>query len=84
MNDLVSAKRAGLPESLSAHFTNERPGPGVHRHVSGQIIMRVKNLWTMMTIIFLEKDIGNFRMRKCNKKKYSLKSCSIDFNLAAG
>lgn len=44
VDDLVSAQRAGLPESFPAHFTHEGPGPGVHRHVSGQIVMRVKNL----------------------------------------
>lgn len=46
VDDLVSAQRAGLPKSFPAHFTHEGPGPGVHRHVSGQVVMRIKNLST--------------------------------------
>lgn len=44
VDDLVSAQRAGLPEPFAAHFTHEGPGPCVHRHVPGQVVMRVKNL----------------------------------------
>lgn len=46
VDDLVSAQRAGLPESFTAHLTYEGPGPRVHRHVSGKIVMRIKNLQT--------------------------------------
>lgn len=46
VDDLVSAQRAGLPESFTAHLTYEGPGPRVHRHVSGKIVMRIKNLST--------------------------------------
>lgn len=45
VDDFVSAQRAGLPKSFPTDFTHEGPGPGVHRHVPGQIVMRVKNLW---------------------------------------
>ena len=44
----MSAQRAGLTETFPAHFTHEGPGPGVHRHVSGQIVMGVKNLPEIM------------------------------------
>ena len=45
----MPAQRAGLAESLAAHFAHEGPGPGVHRHVSGQVVVRVKNLRTTQT-----------------------------------
>lgn len=46
VDDLVPAQRAGLTESFPAHFTHEGPSSGVHRHVSGQVVMRVKYLRT--------------------------------------
>lgn len=44
VDDFVSAESAGLAEAFPAHFTHEGSGPGVHRHVSGQVVVRVKNL----------------------------------------
>lgn len=44
VDDLMPAERAGLSEALAAHFAHKGPGPGVHRHVSGQIIMCIKYL----------------------------------------
>lgn len=59
VDDFVSAQRAGLPESFAAHFTHEGPGPGVHRHVSGQIVMCVKNLRrTKTTAETVERLLG--------------------------
>lgn len=45
----MSAQSAGLSEAFTAHFTHEGPGSGVHRHVSGQVVMRVKNLRSRQT-----------------------------------
>lgn len=47
VDDLVSAQSAGLSESFAAYFANEGSRPGVDRHVSGQVVMSVKNLWTI-------------------------------------
>lgn len=44
VDDFVPAQCAGLSEAFPAHFADEGPRAGVHRHVSGQIIMGVKNL----------------------------------------
>lgn len=44
VDDLVSTQRAGLTKAFPAHFTHEGPRSGVNRHVSGQVVMRVKNL----------------------------------------
>ena len=40
----MSTQRARLPEALPAHFTHEGPRAGVHGHVAGQIVVRVKHL----------------------------------------
>ena len=40
----MPAESAGLAEAFSAHLAHEGPGPGVHRHVPGQVVVRVKNL----------------------------------------
>lgn len=59
VDNLVPAKCAGLPEAFAAHFAHKGPGAGVHRHVSGQIIMSVKNLQEKYTIqtCFLRNDV---------------------------
>lgn len=44
VDDLVPAQRARLPKPFPAHLADEGPGPGVHRHVSGQVVMCVKDL----------------------------------------
>lgn len=44
VDDFVSAERAGLAEAFPAHFAHEGPGPGVYRHVPGQVVVRVENL----------------------------------------
>lgn len=44
VDDFMSAERAGLAEAFPAHLTYEGPGPGVHRHVPGQVVVRIKNL----------------------------------------
>lgn len=63
VDNFVSAQRAGLPESFAAHFAHKGPSPGVHRHVSGQIVVRVKNLRRntdndMLVLLFLTNDIA--------------------------
>lgn len=44
VDDFVSAQRACLPETFPAHFADEGARAGVHGHVSGQVVVRVKNL----------------------------------------
>lgn len=44
VDDFVSAERAGLAEAFPTHLTHEGPGPGVHRHVPCQVVVRIKNL----------------------------------------
>lgn len=57
VDDLVSAQRARLPEAFPAHFAHERPRAGVHGHVAGQVVVRVKHLQekqtTTMAIIII-------------------------------
>lgn len=46
VDDFVSAQRARLAEAFPTHFTHERSGARVHRHVAGEVIVRVKHLRT--------------------------------------
>ena len=43
----MSAQCRGLSESLSTHFTDERPGAGMHGHVAGQVVVGVEDLATL-------------------------------------
>lgn len=42
--NFMSTQCAGLAEAFPAHFANERSGPGVHRHVAGEVVVRIKHL----------------------------------------
>ena len=43
VNNFVTAQSRCLPESLTAHFADERPGSCMHWHVSRQIVMGVEH-----------------------------------------
>lgn len=44
VDDLVAAEGAGLAESFAADLADEGPGARVHRHVAGQVVVRVEDL----------------------------------------
>lgn len=44
VDDFVPAQGAGLAEALPADLADERPGPRVHRHVAGEVVVRVEHL----------------------------------------
>ena len=53
VDDLVAAECAGLTESLSADFTDERPCSSVHRHVPSEVVVGIEHLTTVLTGVYL-------------------------------
>ena len=47
MNYLVSAQRGRLPEPFPTDLADKGPGPSVHWHVAGQVVVGVENLATV-------------------------------------
>lgn len=49
VDDLVPAQGRGLSESFSANLADKWPGPGVNRHVSGEVVVGVEHLAALRT-----------------------------------
>ena len=66
VDDLMSAQGASLPEPLAANLADERPGPGVHGHVSRQVVVSVEHFPAVQTSkSFLLSVLGTFGPLLC-------------------
>ena len=60
MDDFMSAQSGCLSETFAAYFAYKWSRSGMHRHVPGQIVVRVESLSAILTLVDFRLDEGLF------------------------